>query len=405
MINKTRVRYDYNYLKQFCDNNKIILEKNYLCEQVNRNTLIIGKCINTNCKNSFNICFREFVKYLNFGCNECRKKITSERRKQKCINTYGVDHFMKVKEIKKKADETFNKNYGNNYELISEKRKKTFLEKYGVEHPFQNKTIKQKFKNTIKEKYGVEFILQNDKFKNKFKETCLEKYGVEHPMQLEENIEKAKKTCLEKYGVEHPMNSDVVKNKFKETCLEKYGVEHPMKLEENIEKAKKTCLEKYGVKHPMQLEENIEKAKKTCLEKYGVEHPTQSEDIMEKASKNAYNLKEYKFISGKIIKVQGYECFALDNLIYNEKIIENDIFTGSKNVPKIWYNDKDNKKRRHYVDIYIPSQNRCIEVKSTWTAEKKKDNIFLKQIASKELGYNYEIWIYDEKATRVETIL
>ena len=54
------------------------------------------------------------------------------------------------------------------------------------------------------------------------------------------------------------------------------------------------------------------------------------------------------------------------------------------------------------MDIFIPSKNKCIEVKSTWTAEKKKDNIFLKQSAGKELGYNYEIWVYDSKGVRRE---
>jgi len=78
--------------------------------------------------------------------------------------------------------------------------------------------------------------------------------------------------------------------------------------------------------------------------------------------------------------------------------------TGCKNVPEIWYND-NNKKRRHYVDIFIPSQNRCIEIKSTWTAEKKKDNIYLKQNAGKELGYSYEIWIYNKKKDVVEVII
>jgi hypothetical protein len=52
--------------------------------------------------------------------------------------------------------------------------------------------------------------------------------------------------------------------------------------------------------------------------------------------------------------------------------------TGCKNVPKIWYNDENGKQHRHYVDIFIPSQNRCIEVKLTWTANKKKDNIYIK---------------------------
>lgn len=75
---------------------------------------------------------------------------------------------------------------------------------------------------------------------------------------------------------------------------------------------------------------------------------------------------------------------------------------GCKNVPVIWYKDKNNKKRRHYVDIFIPSQNRCIEIKSKWTKQINIDNIFLKQSGGKELGYNYEIWIYDKNGVIVE---
>ena len=49
------------------------------------------------------------------------------------------------------------------------------------------------------------------------------------------------------------------------------------------------------------------------------------------------------------------------------------------------------------MDFFLPSKNKCIEVKSTWTTEKKKDCIFLKQDAAKKLGYNYEILVYDRK--------
>lgn len=62
----------------------------------------------------------------------------------------------------------------------------------------------------------------------------------------------------------------------------------------------------------------------------------------------------------------------------------------------------NNKKRKHYVDIYIPSKNKCIEVKSDWTFEKGGDNIFLKQKAGKALGYEYEIWVYNKKGIRIE---
>lgn len=92
----------------------------------------------------------------------------------------------------------------------------------------------------------------------------------------------------------------------------------------------------------------------------------------------------------------------MKELLDNELVDENDIVVGCKNVPNIWYNDDSGKKHRHYVDIFIPNQNRCIEVKSTWTKKIKKDNIFLKQNAGKEMGYKYEIWVYDNNGSRIE---
>ena len=122
---------------------------------------------------------------------------------------------------------------------------------------------------------------------------------------------------------------------------------------------------------------------------------------MEQIIKSSFTKKDYIFPSGRIDKIQGYENFALDELIINEKIKESDIITGCKNVPKIWYNDKLGKKHRHYVDIFIPSQNKCIEVKSLWTYKQQINSVLLKQNAAKELGYNYEFWIYDNKGNKL----
>ena len=152
----------------------------------------------------------------------------------------------------------------------------------------------------------------------------------------------------------------------------------------------------------MQREEIKEKYRQTNLKKYGVEYPVQCQEIYEKQDKNSYYLKDYKMPSGIIIKIQGYEHYALNELLQKENIIENEIKTGSKNVPTIWYNDISGKKHRHFVDIYIPSKNKCIEIKSTWTFKKQKDIVFLKQMAAKELGFLYEIWVYDNKGNKVE---
>ena len=205
---------------------------------------------------------------------------------------------------------------------------------------------------------------------------------------------------MERFGVEYCMQSEEVKQKGKDTCLEKYGVGHPMLLDETKQKSRDTCMERFGTECPLQNEEVKQKIKDTCMERYGVEHPMQVPEIADKCSKSAFTKKNYTLPSGKILQIQGYEHFALDKCVTIYQ--EDDIINGMPNVPEIWYNDEDGKKHRHYVDLFIRSKLLCIEVKSTWTAEKKKDNIFLKQKAGKKLGYHYEIWVYDGKGNKVE---
>ena len=60
---------------------------------------------------------------------------------------------------------------------------------------------------------------------------------------------------------------------------------------------------------------------------------------------NAYNRKEYTLPSGKQIYLQGYENFMLDYLLSDEKICEDDIITKRKDIPEIWINDKNGKKK------------------------------------------------------------
>ena len=60
-------------------------------------------------------------------------------------------------------------------------------------------------------------------------------------------------------------------------------------------------------------------------------------------------------------------------------------------MPSVWYGDLNGIKHRYFVDCFIKSQNRCTEAKSTRTAEKKQDCIYLKQQALKNAGYLCEI--------------
>ena len=87
----------------------------------------------------------------------------------------------------------------NSSEEKKEKRKQTCLERYGVEHSFQNTEVQEKIKQTCRERYGVEHPFQNKVVQEKFKQTCKEKYGVENPQRAEEIKEKHKQTRRSNY--------------------------------------------------------------------------------------------------------------------------------------------------------------------------------------------------------------
>ena len=128
----------------------------------------------------------------------------------------------------------------------------------------------------------------------------------------------------------------------------------------------------------------------------------QNAAIANKGLNAAYKTKQYTMPSGKIINYQGYENYGLDSLLFDENIDETDIITCRKEVPEIWYFDINGKRHRHFVDIFIKSQNRCVEIKSTWTNQ-SKNWVFEKQKSAKELGYEYEIWIYSKEGKRLFT--
>jgi len=171
---------------------------------------------------------------------------------------------------------------------------------------------------------------------------------------------------------------------------------------ESKEKGIKTCMKKYGVPNSNMAESVKQKKKDVCLTKYGVENPAQNQEVMEKAQKNAKKYKEYKMPSGVIRKVQGYEPFALDELI--KLYTEEQIKTDRKDVPRIPYKMEE-KQKYYFPDIFIPHENYIIEVKSTWTYNCKTDSIKQKAEACKSLGYKYEIWVYDGSAKRTKEVV
>lgn len=404
------MRYNLDLLNSFCNENQIVLSQTYsLTDKLAAKSRIEGYCKTENCNELFDKSFENLMKTLVL-CKKCSLKNKQEKIKNTCIERYGVSTPLKNEDIKTKIQNTNIERYGVQFisqnENIKSKIKNTNLEKYGG-HPTQHEQTKKKKIKTNLEKYGVEFVFQNEIVKGKIKDTIIEKYGVQSIGQNEKIKDKKINTCLQKYGCSNPFQSEIIKDNIKEMCLEKFGVLSYTQTKEFQEKCIKTSLEKYGCSHPMKNSEVRNNLKKVMIEKYGVEHSMQHPEFSEKQMKSSFHLKDFTFPSGKIIQCQGYEPFGLKELIENEKTDEEDILTDRGDVPSIWYNTEDGKTHRHYVDIYIISQKRCIEIKSEYTFSNCNNNnhILLKQESGKKDGYLYEIWVFNNKGLRTNIIL
>jgi len=432
-----RVNYNLDLLIKFCNENHITLLKDYSIENnITQNTKIEGKCLTQNCENNFNKSFRQLLK-THAVCNKCsRKKKNNIIHDVILLKKFCCDNNIKLDDLCIGKSKEITINY-NEFNDILKGKKHDNISLIKLNEPINRETriigkcckcdiiYNKSFRELVKinryciqcsidvgkikkietnmGKFGKPHAAQNDESKQKTKTTFLENHGVEHPMLLQKTKDKIKATFLENHGVEHPMHLQKTKDKIKETLFKNHGVEHPMHLQKTKDKIKETLFKNHGVEHPMHLQETKDKIKKTCLKNWGFENPQQNPEIAEKTSKSSYLRKDYTLPSGKIIQVQGYEHFALDELV---KIFnEDEIITGCGSVPEIWWHDKNGKKRRYYVDIFIPCQNKCIEVKSTYTYKKELEENLLKQKAVKDAGYNCEIWIYNEKGKKLECIV
>ena len=148
----SKVKYDFDYLTNYCLENKITLLEDYSSVFITRGTKIKYQCIYENCSKEYEKSFKE-VTLLGAYCRSC-------------IVLLG--HI---------------------------KRGKTNMEKYGCKVSLSNKEVQEKIKKTNLEKYGTEYILQSDLIKNRIKKTCLEKYGFENVLKKHVWKNMVSKTC------------------------------------------------------------------------------------------------------------------------------------------------------------------------------------------------------------------
>lgn len=184
------------------------------------------------------------------------------------------------------------------------------------------------------------------------------------------------------------VSSDTRSTRIKETLFEKYGVENCQQVQHVRDKTEKTNLSRYGIRSPLEFY-NIMKT--GYWEK-------NKDDILRKARKSSYSSKSFTFPSGKEVVVQGYESFAIQKLLCDFSEDEIDVEV----VPSINY-EAGGKRRIHHPDIFLPTVNKIIEVKSTYTLDRSA-YVYEKMEAAISQGFRYEIWVMDPKGSIIKII-
>jgi len=434
-----RAKFIPDYLTTFCEEYKLKCIFKETTTKKNRDSRIIGECNTEDCNKKFETDFRSLVEKQLFFCKDCLLPQTLQKREDTTMKKTGFTHGAKNPVVRQKIEDTNMIKYGGKSPAhskdVREKMQQTTLINHGVEYSQQNKEIKDKSNATKLKNMDIEHFKYSDKSlfqmtkdqniilldgnSNKINDDNCDYYEnitrngsiyykCVHPecsMNSCKNYRQLKEISGA-YCEEHTKLN--MRNKSIETCMDIYGYASPSQCPYVKAQQEATMLKNHGVKAIMKIPERCLQAQikkeQTNIERYKVKHVMQCAKIAEKASKNARMHKSYIFPSGRIDMVQGYEPQALDYLLQVENIPEDDIITNRTQVPECWWSDENGKIHRYYVDIYIPSQQRCIEVKSRWSLALNPEIVFAKQCALQNEGYSCEIWVLNKKGDLLENM-
>jgi len=199
---------------------------------------------------------------------------------------------------------------------------------------------------------------------------------------------------------------------YNKTCHEKdclmksYGKNPPI-LSAEIRKRLSTRMK---INNPMFDPEIVKKSHHTTLQRYGTE-PYHSPETKIKSLNSRFDLyqtfspksplyatKDYTMPSGVIVKLQGYEPFAIDHLLLTYD--ETDIIICGKTY-SFNYTYK-NKTRKYYPDIYIPKDKLFIEVKSPYTYNISLEINMLKHATVLDNGFGHHFYIFTKNSNKTK---
>ena len=212
------------------------------------------------------------------------------------------------------------------------------------------------------------------------------------------------KTLFEKTGVTNPAHVPWFAEKFRETSVKNHGVTHHLKTKECLDKKHKTVMANGGYDlKSMNTPENIKKRTDNNRANHGGVLSFNTPESMQKTRDNAHRCHDVPLPSGKIAKLQGYEGFAImDMLTFGmpgvcPKLKEKDIKYGG-NVPVIKYFKDDGTPCAYHPDFMTPYG--PVEVKSDYTLENNRE---MNDAKFFQAAINYDrffVWIYNGNGER-----
>ena len=224
-------------------------------------------------------------------------------------------------------------------------------------------------------------------------------------------------TNLQKYGDSQLFKSDIIKEKIKSHYILSSGDEtktHNMHFSEIKQKAKETNMQNHGGVHNFNLPENRKQSQEAFFKKYGSKHGTVDSIKLKMFVTNnmrycvdyplqshlTFKFKEYTFPCGMVVRHQGYENFAYNDL--SSFGFSTDDITSF--VPQIAY-VHENKHHTYTPDVFIRSLSLLIEIKSDYTLYAPTS--FYKNISKFDTAckdYNFLVLVYDEKGNHIEML-
>jgi hypothetical protein len=201
--------------------------------------------------------------------------------------------------------------------------------------------------------------------------------------------------------VESSAQSEQQQSKSRNTKLERYGNAHYAGWEKSAATNRNKTVEEQNTIN--------DKRRATNLRVHGVENLFMKPGNARKVNKGNSSIKQVTLPSGKVIGVRGYEPHVIDLLLTEYHYKEDELIIHDDNseyaIEVFTYINMQRKTLKYYPDIYIPAENKIIEVKSRWwydangrTDDKYKsrlENNLLKKQSVLDKGYKYELWLFE----------